>query len=312
MTSLTRACLPLMRLLARPIRWGYQNLRTASLGQAAHWRLVGGQFYMYIDPKDWMDRAFYLGSYEQHLVHIITALVRPGDICIDVGAQKGFVTLHLAKAAGPGGRVIAFEPDPRAMNALSSNVQYNGFEQVRLHSCALGDREAYCGFALSNQLGWSSRFPNDLAKPVVASTISVRTRRLDDILAEEGIVPETHRIAFIKIDAEGSEPLVLQGAMETLNRFRPTIHIEVNRSSLSAGGFSEGSLERILHSFGYQLYAIHYERTRWLGRRFLLIPVKSLANDVGGCGDALAVTSSEGWQVSRSLGLLNHDDSDVN
>ncbi len=245
---------------------------------------------MHIDPWDAMDCGFYLGSYQPHTVRLIAATVRPGDFCIDVGAQKGFLTLHLAKAVGPGGHVIAFEPDPRAMEALRSNVQRNGFEQVRLYSCALGESsDASCRFALSHQLGWSSRFPNDIAKPTVESTISVRSRRLDDIMAETDVAPETHRISFIKIDAEGSEPLVLQGAQETLRRFRPVVHIEVNKSSLQAGGFSPDSIEALLRPLDYQLYAIRHRRTGWRWRRLSLIPVASLTSDIGGCEDVLAV-----------------------
>lgn len=246
---------------------------------------------MFIDPKDWLDRAFCFGTWEQHLVQIIAAAVKPGDVCVDVGAHKGFMTLYLAKAVGSGGQVIAFEPDPRAMEALRSNVQRNGFEQVRLYSCALGDCEASCQFALYQQLGWSSRFPNDTAKPAVASTISVRARRLDDIIAEMSVAPETHRISFVKIDAEGSEPLILQGAYETLRRFRPTVHIEVNKSSLRAGGFLEESIENLLRSLDYQLYAIRFRRTGSLRlrRRLCLMPVTSLRSDIGGLEDVLAV-----------------------
>lgn len=289
MTSFVDVCLPVLRLLARPIRWSYHTLRTSLLGRVPKWRFVGGKFYMHIDPKDWMDRWFYLGSYEPHVVRLIAATVRPGDVCIDVGAQKGFITLHLAKAVGLGGHVIAFEPDPRAMEALRLNVKRNGFEQVRLYPCALGDSDASCRFALSHQLGWSSRFPNDVAKPTVESTISVRTRRLDDIMAKTDIAPETHRISFIKIDAEGSEPLVLQGAQETLRRFRPAVHIEVNKSSLYAGGFSADSIEALLRPIDYQFYAIRYRRTGCLQRRLSLIPVASLSSDIGGCEDVVAV-----------------------
>ncbi len=244
---------------------------------------------MHIDPRDWMDRGFYLGSYEPHTVRLIAATVQPGDVCIDVGAQKGFLTLHLAKGVGPAGHVIAFEPDPRAMEALRLNVKRNGFEQVRLYSCALGDSDSSCRFALSHQLGYSSRFPNDIAKPTVESTISVRTRRLDDIVTEAGFAPETHHISFVKIDAEGSEPLVLQGAQETLRRFRPAVHIEVNKSSLYAGGFSADSIQTLLSPLNYQLYAIRYRWTGWLQRRLSLIPVTSLTSDIGGCEDVLAV-----------------------
>lgn len=186
--------------------------------------------------------------------------------------------------------MIAFEPDPRALEVLRSNVQRNGFEQVRLYSCALGDSsDAFCSFALSHQLGWSSRFPNDIAKPTIESTISVRSRRLDDVMTELDIAPGTHSISFIKIDAEGSEPLVLQGAQETLRRFRPVVHIEVNKSSLSAGGFSPDSVEAVLRPLDYHLYAIRYRRIGWRQRDLSLVPVVSLTSDIGGCEDLLAV-----------------------
>ena len=170
---------------------------------------------------------------------------------------------------------MAFEPDPRPMEALSSHVQRNGFEHVKLYACALGDRDGACEFALSRQLGWSSRFPNEVAKATVTSTTSVCTRRLDDVLAEAGVNPETHHLSFMKIDAEGSEPLILQGAQETLKRLRPTVHIEVNKPSLRAGGFSADSIETLLRSFGYQLYAVRFRRTGGLRRRLSLVPVAS-------------------------------------
>jgi FkbM family methyltransferase len=247
---------------------------------------------MEIDPNDWMDRAFHQGYYEPHLVELIAAIVRPGDVCLDVGAEKGFMTLHMAKAVGRGGRVIAFEPDPRAMELLRRNVEHNGFGQVTLDASALADCETVCEFALSRQLGWSSRFPNNIAKPLVASTISLRTRRLDDIVEAMGIMPETHRLSFVKIDAEGSEPLVLQGARKTLKRFRPTIHLEINRRSLYAGGFSIESVEGFLHSLDYDFFSIRFRRTGFLfQRRLSLNPAASLARDLGDCEDVLAVSS---------------------
>jgi FkbM family methyltransferase len=273
------------------MRWTYWAIRRIALGQAQRWRLVSGKFYMQIDPRDPMDRSFYFGAYEQHLVRLIAATVRPGDVCIDVGAQKGFITSHLAVAVGPGGQVMAFEPDPRAMQALASNVRRNGFEQVKPFACALGDCDGACEFVLSRQLGWSSRFPNEAAQAVVASTTSVCTRRLDDVLAEAGVRPETHRLSFLKIDAEGSEPLILPGARETIERFRPAIHIEVNKASLRAGGFGTDSIESLLRSLDYELFAISFRRSGWLlQHRLCLTRVASLASDIQDFQDVLAVS----------------------
>lgn len=292
MSSLSNVWFRALRSGAKPLRRIYWASRAIALGRAQSWRHVGGKFYMRIDPADFMDRSFYFGTYEQHLVRLIAAMVRPGDVCVDVGAHKGFIALHLAAAVGERGKVIAFEPDPRAMQALASNVHRNGFHQVRLFACALGDRDGVCQFVLSRQLGWSSRFPNDLAKAAVGSMTSVSTKRLDEVLGQEGISPETHELPFIKIDAEGSEPLILQGARQTLAEFRPAIHIEVNKASLSAGGFTTDSIEALLRSLDYELYAIRFLRTGpLLRRRLSFIPIGSLRTDIQGCQDVLAVSS---------------------
>jgi FkbM family methyltransferase len=291
MTSFANLRLRAALCFVRPLRWIYWAIRRIALGQTQRWRLVGGKFYMQIDPRDPMDRSFYFGAYEQHLVRLIAATVRPGDVCIDVGAQKGFITSHLAVAVGPRGQVMAFEPDPRAMAALSSNVNRNGFEQVKLFACALGDCDGTCKFVLSRQLGWSSRFPNEAAQAAAASTTSVCTRRLDDVLAEAGLCPETHSLSFMKVDAEGSEPLILPGAQETLEHFRPTIHIEVNKASLNAGGFDTNSIESLLRSLDYELFAISFRRSGWLLRHKLcLTRVASLASGIQDFQDVLAVS----------------------
>lgn len=293
MTSFVDACLPVLRFPARAIRWNCRQIRAIPLGRAPQWRTIGSKFYMRIDPHDVADRAFYLGTFSPHLVQLIRNLVRPGDVCLDVGAQKGFMTLHMAGAAGPGGRVISFEPDPRAVDALRANAQRNALVQVSVYPCALGDREAECEFALSRQIGWSSRFPNELARSTVFSTISVRTRRLDDVIAELGIRPAADRLSLIKVDAEGSELLVLQGALETLRRFRPTIHIEINREALAAGGFTPDSVEGLLRSFDYDLFTLRFRRAgAWLRRRLDLCPVASLTSGMGLCEDVLAVHPS--------------------
>jgi FkbM family methyltransferase len=281
-----------LRGLAHAIRRGYGAIRGTVLGRSPRWRFVAGKFYMHIDPEDFADRAFYLGSYEPHLIELIGAIVRRGDVCLDVGAQKGFVTMHLASAIGPDGRLISFEPDPRAMRELRANVDRNEFEQVELYGCALGDAEATCEFALSRQLGWSSRFPNELARAAVTSVISVKTRRLDDVVDEAGILPETDRLSFLKIDAEGSEPLVLEGARNTLARFRPVVHLELNKGSLRAGGFSPELLEEFFDSLDYRLYAVRFRKMGALRRRRLwLAPVTCLEREVGDCEDILAVHS---------------------
>jgi len=62
---------------------------------------------MFIDPTDDLDRQFYLGTFDPTMRRLIKKFVREGDTCLDIGAQKGFVSLTLAKAVGKSGRIFS-------------------------------------------------------------------------------------------------------------------------------------------------------------------------------------------------------------
>jgi FkbM family methyltransferase len=296
MTILADRSLNALKVAARPIRKSYYALRRALLGRVPKWRLVGGRFYMHIDPDDVMDRAYYFGTYERHLIHLISMMVQRNDVCIDAGAQKGFITLHMAHAVGPRGRVLAFEPDPRAAQQLTAHVQHNGLQHVDVHPYALGDREASCSFSLSRQLGWSSRFPNKLAEPTVTATISIESRPLDEVLRDVFLSESTPPLSFIKLDVEGSEPLVLQGAKETLQRFRPALHMEVNKGSLSTAGFTAAFMEDLLRGLGYRLYGIRLQSRAWRRPRLSLVSLQSLDGEGSDCRDILALHTASRYR----------------
>ncbi len=244
-----------MRHVGRRTLTTYQRSRGLLWGNQIGWKKTNAGFSMLIDPSDPDDRAFCLGLYERPLVRLIEAVVRPGDLCIDVGAHKGFISLQLAKAVGREGRVISIEPDPRAMQILTSNCRRNRAVNVELYSCLLGNAARVCEFSLSTRLGWSSMFPNELAQTAVSRTISIQTRTLDDLIGEAGVA-DSCRLSLVKMDVEGAEPLVLAGALRTLATFRPVVHFEVNEASLRAAGKSPGEVADFFFALGYELYEI--------------------------------------------------------
>jgi FkbM family methyltransferase len=275
-----------LRWLAQPLLRLYRWIRCLPLGREPKWRKVSGGFSMLVDPSDWVDRLFYLGSYESSLVRLIAAVVKPGDVCIDVGAHKGYVTLHLSKAVGPAGRVISIEPDPRAMALLRGNCEGNRAENIALYSCLIGDVSETSSFVLSHKLGWSSRFPNELARSAISETIAAQTRPLDDLLTEN-----TVPVTFIKIDVEGSEPLVLSGALETLRRFHPVVHVEINDGALQTGGKSAADIISPLTALGYELYSLMAER-RPVRLVYDLNRVSHACADARACYDIVAIHPS--------------------
>jgi len=152
-----------------------------------------------------------------------------GGTFVDIGANIGNHTLWAALFMGAG-RVIAFEPNPKAIEILVPNVMVNGLSDVvDLSHLGLGlGAEASGGFGVE-------RMPGNLgAAKLAAGTGDLRVERADSLL--EGQTPD-----MIKIDVEGMEMDVLAGLSGVLSRCRPALFVEVDASN--AGAFADWSAQ---------------------------------------------------------------------
>jgi FkbM family methyltransferase len=285
--------------LARRLISIYRAIRLRMLRGEKSWQKVSGNVYMKIDPNDFMDRAFLFGYYERELYTLIHSLVQPGDVCIDVGAHKGYITLQLGKRVGERGLVIAIEPDPYAREELLANCEKNGFAQVVVLSCALSNAQGQCEFYLSSQLGHSTRFQTEMVKRTIHSQIQVETKTLDQVVQEYQALINSRPLSFVKIDAEGSEPLILAGAQRVLNEFKPVLWVEVNRPLLARSSISPALIEEILRAAGYQLYLTRWDWDLFLRGNLNLLPVRSLEAEVRDCENVVAV--SDGSEYRQRL-----------
>ncbi|TIL40160.1 FkbM family methyltransferase [Mesorhizobium sp.] len=238
----------------RPLKAAvYHAIRTYRLVgfTSTKWVKTSDGFWMMLDPNQFIDREIVAagGTWEPALRSIIKAAVKPGEVCIDVGAHKGYVSCLLAQAVGATGRVLAFEPDPRAFEALTINRDRNGFEQIEVFPVALGDKTGHIDLSLTQTLGNTSSFPNYLAAAEVIGIIKVKSKTLDSILNES--LSHGKQITFIKIDAEGAESLIFDGMQDALTQHSPLIAMEINFESLKAGGFDLGAIKHQLINAGY-------------------------------------------------------------
>lgn len=145
------------------------------------------------------------------LIDLVQEL-RDDDVFYDIGANTGLYTLFAAKNC-PQGTVIAFEPYPPNNDLLRRDISRNGLENVLVCELALSDSD---GTVLFNQpanedVGYGS---SSIARQASEHTVQVPTARGDELVAD-GDVPSP---TVIKIDVEGSEPLVINGLRETLRR----------------------------------------------------------------------------------------------
>ena len=133
---------------------------------------------------------------------VLRRLVQPGMTVADVGANIGLLTLVLAWAVGPSGKVIAFEPEAVPRANLEKMKHLNGLAWVEVHDQAVGETPGRLTFHVSDIIGHSSLYA--LPDAEEARTVEVEVVRLDDVAPSK-------RMDVVKIDVEGAELDVLAG-----------------------------------------------------------------------------------------------------
>lgn len=169
--------------------------------------------WLYVDPLDEVvgHRLIVRGDWEPWGVGVARRLVRRGDAVLDVGAHMGVYALALARAVGAGGSVTAVEANPRLAALTEKSLRFNGHRHARVVSAAASDRAGEAEFTVSRRFGGGGHLALEHATLGEDSRrLTVPTARLDDLV--EGTV------RLIRLDAEGSEPLVLAGAPRLLAR----------------------------------------------------------------------------------------------
>jgi len=144
------------------------------------------------------------------------SIVEPklGDIVFDIGAYVGDTALWFSKAVGPQGKVFAFEPEPRNFEKLKANLERNKVTNVIPLKLALSENEEEMQVAT----GGSS---STITQAGTGTSVEVTT--IDRFV-------ETNKISqvdFIKMDVEGHELKVLEGAHETIKTFKPSLALSV-------------------------------------------------------------------------------------
>jgi FkbM family methyltransferase len=176
--------------------------------------------YTFDDPIGLSIRRF--GEWAGAEIGLMTALMRPGDRVLDVGANIGFHTLAFAEKVGASGEVHAFEAHPALYEVLQANVvSATHADTVTTHLCAVADvggaSLSLSPLALDAPVNAGATSPGTV---VNEGDLSVQTITLDSL--------ELDRCDFIKIDVEGMEPAVLRGAEDLIRRTHPTLWLECN------------------------------------------------------------------------------------
>jgi FkbM family methyltransferase len=170
---------------------------------------------------------------------------------------------------------------------LKRNIEMNGMRNVSLIETAVGDSTGFATLALSDG-GNLGMFTLGSAKGT--ARYCVQLSRLDDLLEEIGI----DTVDLIKMDIEGSEYRALRGASRTLQRYKPTILIELNEEALQGCESSSINVKGFLQDAGYR---------GWLIDRKVVRPL-SEAQMVHDCDECLFI-HRDNESLMKRLGLPN-------
>lgn len=186
---------------------------------------IGGRAFTIVSDDDYL---VHVGKeFEPETARLFNSLAMPSDCSVDVGANIGCTSLLLG---GLTRCVHSFEPSPTTFQLLSHNIVLSGLKNITAHNIGIGSvaSESTLTFFPKNRSGGFVSNLITAGDGHVTEVISVQ--KLDDVVSSLNIAS----VDFLKVDVEGFEPHVLQGAAATLSAHRPVVVLELNHWCLNA------------------------------------------------------------------------------
>ncbi len=178
-------------------------------------------------------REMVAGTYESKVQNVLAEHLADGDVAFDVGAHLGFFTLLLARLVREEGTVVSVEPDPFMGPKLEANLENNSASNVRVVRAAAG--------TVASERRFSPGAGGGIGHLADDGEIEVPGTTLDQ-LAEHFGAPK-----LIKIDVEGGELEVLEGASVLLSAHRPVLVVEVHDGQI------QSDAENLLNGLDYDI-----------------------------------------------------------
>jgi len=228
---------------------------------------LSNDFKIKINPKE--DRGveaslYYYGQYELGTLDFITRTLDEGSVFIDIGANIGLMSLYASKKIGPKGKIYAFEAFPDTANELEGNLKLNDIENVTLYREALGD------FNGTTEIYTSSNKNKGMTSLVKTEKHELSELKIPVKMLNEYTAIGLEKIAVVKVDVEGFEYQVLEGANKIFQgSYKPVLVVEYDEK---LNGTDEKHLFDLIMSFGdYEVYISKYSKER-------LSPFKEVKN----------------------------------
>jgi FkbM family methyltransferase len=185
-------------------------------------------------------------QYEPYIFEFlkINCIETYGKDIVDVGANNGNFAVEFSHLAGDDGKVHSFEPQRIIYYQLCTNVFINGLDNVYCHNVAIGNKNDIAFMEEPNYMSKEAvNFGDVRIKKPSENNVIVKLKKLDDYDFQD--------VVFIKIDVQGYESFVIDGALSTIKKHRPYLFVEFEEHLLVENGSSEDLLKKQIEDIGY-------------------------------------------------------------
>ncbi len=218
--------------------------KSVSLGSGIRKCNTSDGFVMNLMPDDLIGRHIILsGQFDSSIIRLLLDFAEPGDHCIDVGANIGYVSCLILSRV-PGSRVLSVEPQPQIAALLRENLGHFDASRWDVLEAGLSDSETRGFMIVEAENHGLGRLVTDPAK----ATLSV------PLLPAEQVLGALERLDIMKIDIEGHEETVLRSGADAIGRLQPRAILFEDQQGKAA---PDAPIGLLLGSLGYTVFGVH-------------------------------------------------------
>ncbi|MBD1906689.1 FkbM family methyltransferase [Funiculus sociatus GB2-A5] len=221
---------------------------------------TSGSADKWVDPDAGEEDEIFFNSY-----------LRSGDVVIDVGANIGTLTLTAATIVGSSGKVFSVEAHPATFKYLQKNIEINDLKNIHLFNIAIGNKNSLVGF--------SNKRSDEQNEVTGSQGIQVEVKKLDDLF-----VDKLESVELLKVDVEGYEKFVFQGALEILKKTE-CIYFESWKQHFAKYNYSTFDVFNILKSSAFSIYKLKHGK-------IVQLPLDYISED---CENLLAIKNIQSF-----------------
>ena len=232
----------------------YTKYKVQKIKKKQEFSVVTHGCKMDVNPNDegLSTELLVFGHHEPDTTKFVSKYIDKDMVCIDVGANIGYYSTLYSKNVGIGGKVISLEPSPINFEFLKKNLEKQEMHNFVCHNLAAGENEDQVEFCVDSRANKCFIITGKEQLPPNYKIIKVPVGTIDNIVTNEKL----EKIDFIKIDVEGYEWQVIQGAIKSIKNYKPTIQIEIHFPKIGLNKTLE--IFKFFENQGYEI--IYYSK----------------------------------------------------